>query len=168
MLGRQIELVVVSEEKKQDESAHQVLRAWVPRMFAFSVLALAMVPLFAVFRPLFGFLLLAISWAVLTSPLLFAPLDRLAERRFPNWMPIQRRTVCGIGATAFLVALGLIPLVPILYASSGSVTEMLIGLVFGDEVWRNVFLDHITEQVAQLKQLYPSLPIEEKQVRSFA
>ena len=158
----------MSEEKIQDESAHQVLKAWLPRLLAFGVLILAMVPLFAVFRPLFGFLLLAISWAVLTSPLLFAPLDRLTERRFPNWASIQRRTVCGIGATACLVALGLIPLFPLLYASSGSVTEMLVGMAFGDELWRNVFLDHITEQVAQLKQLYPSLPIDEKQVRSFA
>ncbi len=147
--------------------AQETLRSWVPRLLAFGLLALALVPLFGVFRPLFGFLLLAISLAVLTSPLLFSPLDRIAQRKFPRWKPRSRRTVCGMVATMVLVALALAPLVP-LFASSGSATEMMVGVVFGDEAWLEVFLNRVSEQVAELKQLYPRLPIEGERVQAFA
>ena len=157
----------MSEEEQGEGPAQEALRSWAPRLLAFGLLALALVPLFGVFRPLFGFLLLAISLAVLTSPLLFSPLDRFAESRFPKWNSGSRRTACGIGATIVLVALALVPLFPF-FLSSGSATEMLVGVAFGDEAWREVFLDRISEQVAELKQLYPRLPIEEERVRVFA
>lgn len=155
------------ETKQQGEPAQEALRAWAPRLLAFGLLALALVPLFGVFRPLFGFLLLAVSLAVLTSPLLFAPLNRLAGRRFPKWNSRRRRTACGMGATTILVALAVTPLLPLL-TISGSATEMVVGLAFGDEAWREVFFDSISQQVADLKQLYPRLPIEEEKVLKFA
>ncbi|MGE4550484.1 MAG: AI-2E family transporter, partial [Opitutales bacterium] len=57
--------------------------------------------------------------------------------------------------------------IPLLYASSGSVMEMLVGVAMGDEAWREVFLDRISNQLAELKQLYPRLPIEEERTRAF-
>ena len=157
----------MSENPEQGESETSGLRAWAPRLLALGLLALALIPLFAVFRPLLGFLLLAISLAILTSPILFSPMDALAKRKYPKWDDSNRRTICGIGATAMLVALALAPLLPLLYASSGSVTEMLIGMVLGDEGWREIFLDRISSQITELKKLYPRLPIEEERVRSF-
>ena len=143
------------------------LRSWAPRLLAFGLLFLALVPLFGVFRPLFGFLLLAISLAILTSPILFSPLNALASRKFPKWDTSARRACCGLGATCLLVVLAVIPIFPLLYASSGSVSEMLVGVALGDEAWREIFLDRISVQIAELKELYPRLPIEEARVRAF-
>lgn len=157
----------MSKGKEQEEPEESGLRAWAPRLFAFGLLALALIPLFGVFRPLLGFLLLAISLAVITSPILFSPLDAHAQKKFPTWDARQRRTICGIGAMAILVILALLPLLPLLYASSGSVTEMLVGVALGDEAWREVFLDRISNHLAELKELYPRLPIEEERTRAF-
>jgi len=69
-------------------------------------------------------------------------------------------------ATAILVLLASIPLLPLL-AIPGSTTEMLIGLALGDEIWREAFLDSIARQVGDLKQLFPRLPLEEEKIREF-
>jgi predicted PurR-regulated permease PerM len=156
----------MTDKQKPADPAQETLRSWAPRLLAFGLLALALVPLFGVFRPLFGFLLLAVSLAVLTSPLLFAPMDRLAKRRFPGWNSRRRRTACGTAATAILVLLAATPLLPLL-TFSGSATEMMVGLAFGDEAWREVFLDGISRQVSDLKQLFPRLPLEEQKARDF-
>ena len=157
----------MAEKENQVATAIETLRSWFPRLLLCGLLLLAMVPLFRVFSPFFGFLLMAVSITVLTAPILFAPLDRWIEKRFPNWNPRNRRTTCGIACTVALLVFAATPFV-LWLVGSGSTFEVLMGLAFGDEVWRQTFLELVTNKVAELKELYEWLPFDVETARVFA
>ena len=116
----------MAEKENQVATAIETLRSWFPRLLLCGLLLLAMVPLFRVFSPFFGFLLMAVSITVLTAPILFAPLDRWIEKRFPNWNPRNRRTTCGIACTVALLVFAATPFV-LWLVGSGSTLEVLMG-----------------------------------------
>ena len=135
-----------------------------------AALVLVFVPLYETFRPLFDFLLFAVSLAALTYPVLFLPVERFGRRLAPKVSDQRRTEVCAVAATALLVLLLLAPFVIVAYGGSESAEEVegtLTALLVGDEAGRESLLQGVAGTVREVQAIYPRLPLDEQRAVAF-
>ncbi len=160
-------------EEPDDELAakrRQFWWAWRRRGFVAAALVLVLVPLYGTFRPLFDFLLFAVSLAALTYPVLFRPVERLGRRLAPNVSERRRSEVCAVASTGLLVLLLLCPFVIVAYGGSDSAEEVegaLSALLVGDEAGREALLRGLAGTVREVHAIYPRLPLDEERAVAF-
>src|ERR1043165_1329658 len=82
-----------------------VLRAWVPHLTLLALALAAVWWLLAVIAPVRDALMLAVALAVITYPVLFVPLDRLAATIVGDWQEEARRYLSALAATVLLAGL---------------------------------------------------------------
>jgi len=126
----------------------------------FVLVALAVVLVAAVLRPIFSTVMIAAALAFLTGPILYEPLKSVAERLVPKASESVHRKAAGIGATAVLVAVLLLPFVMLLVSTMGSlddVFEVAVGVATDDPEQLDRVEQMLENQIAQLDRMYPQL-----------
>lgn len=148
----------------------QFLRGWLPHILLLGLVVGCLVLVAYTLAPLGDPILLAISLAALTSPLVFEPSDRLLCRMLPKMNELLRRQIAGIIATIILVLILITPLLALILTTVGGVQQaidVIIGIgTRNAEKMTPLFLS-IEQQTDSLLQLYPSLPFEGAQIRQW-
>ena len=161
-------------EKVIDELAakrRQFWHAWRRRGFVAVAFLLILVPLYGTFRPLFEFLLFAVSLAALTYPVLFRPVEKFGCRLAPSASPQRRSEVCAVAATGLLLLLFLLPFAVVIFGGSDSAEDLggaVLALLVGDTAGREALLDGVAETVREVQAIYPRLPVDEERAVAFA
>ena len=161
-------------QNSMDELAakrHQFWHAWRRRGFVLAAFLLVLVPLYGTFRPLFEFLIFAASLAALTYPVLFKPIENVAKRLVPDFLPERRSEICAVIATGLLLVLLLLPFVVIVYGGSSSDEDLggaLVALLMGDSAGRDALLRGVAETIREVQAIYPRIPIDEERAVAFA
>lgn len=142
-----------------------MLAAWLPHMLLLVLLISGIGLLFKVFSPVLEPILLSAALALLTSPILFSPTDRLLHRMLPWLGESTRRQASGILATGALVALIALPLLLTL-ASVVGVGDGFFALAWGIVVKDPQQIDRLEQALASivmsLHSLYPRLELPEQ------
>ncbi len=149
---------------------HQFWHVWRRRGFIVVAFMLVLVPLYGTFKPLFDFLLFAVSLAALTYPILFRPVEKLGRRLAPNLSPKRCSELCAVFATGFLLLIFLLPLFVVVYGGSDSPEELvdvMLGLLVGDAGARDALLKGVAETLHEIKSIYPRLPIDDERAVAF-
>jgi predicted PurR-regulated permease PerM len=146
-----------------DIDPRDVIRQWGPHVLMFLLVALAVVLVGNVLRPILSTVLIAAALAFLTGPILYEPLKRVAEKLLPKASESVHRKAAGIGATLVLVAIVLLPFVLLLVSTLGSlggVVEVAVGIATDDPEQLQRVERLLAGQIAQLDQMYPQLGLE--------
>ncbi len=150
------------------------VRAWLPHIVILAALVAAMMLLVKVVAPLFEPILLAGAVAILTAPVLCAPLIRWTERLLPGMSPAARRKLAGIAATLTLVLLAVSPLIFTVVSQAENLSDLIDkvrGIVTRDKATIDGIVDAVVAQVELINANYQrlKLPAEEigKTVRQF-
>ena len=147
-------------------------RIWRRRALLILALLLLLIPLYGTFRPLFEFILFAVSLAALTSPIFFRPLERLARVILPR-LHVQRRSeLCAVLSTLLLLMVLLSPFLLLLLQASGTgstqgLTEIIWSLAQGEEEGRDVLIESVSNGVSEIQSIYPRLPIDREKTVQF-
>ncbi len=139
-----------------------VIRQWGPHVLMFVLVALAVVLVGNVLRPILFTVLIAAALAFLTGPILYEPLKRVAEKLIPKAPEPIHRKAAGIGATLVLVAILLLPFVLLLVSTLGSlgdVAEVAVGIATDDQEQLDRVERLLSNQIAQLDTMYPQLEL---------
>ncbi|MCB9742831.1 MAG: AI-2E family transporter [Alphaproteobacteria bacterium] len=146
----------------------QTISAWLPHVLMLAVLVIAVWLTLRVFAPLRDAILLGTAIAVLTSPVVFEPINALAARWFPGLQRATRRNVVALISTIVLL-IGLVS--PGVFAVIGAIGDLregfdiFVGVAMRDAEQIQRLADIITEQALRL-QLEYKLPIEAQEVRT--
>ncbi|TVR12565.1 MAG: AI-2E family transporter [Planctomycetota bacterium] len=147
-----------------------LLQHWLPHLLLLSLVAATALLAMLVLLPLRDPILLAVSLAALTGPVLFEPCNRFLKRRFPRMAPMARQQLAGITATLCLLAILLTPFLALIINTVGHPVrafDALIGIALQDPERLEYLFAAIDRQATTLLRLYPGLPFEAEQVRTW-
>lgn len=139
---------------------HDVLRRWMPHLLLMGLLAGVLWVVARVFLPLAEPLLLGSSLALLTTPLLFAPIDRRLARWAPWLGERTRRRLTGIAATLALVAVLALPIV-LLIGSAQLTLTIAWGLLRDDPASATELSRILAHHVDRLHRAFPALGLDQ-------
>jgi predicted PurR-regulated permease PerM len=145
-----------------------VLRAWVPHAALLGLILAAVWWLLVVIAPVGAALMLAVSLAVITYPVLFLPIDRLVYNLLPAWSSESRRYIGALAATTLLVGSIIGLALAVLVAVVGNLTgtlRLLVGLALQDQLRVHEVVDLLTERAAVFARLFPDLHLDLPAVR---
>ena len=141
-----------------------ILRRWLPHVLMLGAIVASIVLLAYVVAPLFEPILLAAALAMLTSPVVFEPIDRLFTRWFPRVEQALRRRMAGVVATALLAVAIVTPLALLVVAAVGSVSDVLdlgLGIVMRSPEQLDRIEELVRTEVVRLDELFPKLRLGE-------
>lgn len=144
------------------------LRAWMPHVLLLLLVVLAMAMLVAVVWPLLDALVLAGSVALLTYPIVCAPILARLARWAPHFDDDQRRLTAAAIATSLVAVGGLVLLLGGLWLVLGRFEEvwnLLSGLLLGNGKRLDRAIDAVARKLDVLLNLYPQLPFDRAAVK---
>ena len=145
---------------------------WRRRTLLILALLLLLIPLYGTFRPLFEFILFAVSLAALTYPVFFRPIERLGRIILPRLQEQRRAELCAVLSTLTLLLVLLSPFLLLLLQASGSgsaqgITETIWSLAMGKEEGRDALVESVSNGVSEIQSIYPRLPIDREKTVQF-
>jgi predicted PurR-regulated permease PerM len=147
----------------------ELLRAWVPHLALLGLALAAGWWLLVVIAPVYEALMLAVSVAVITYPVLFQPIDRLVGATLSTWSENARRYLSALAATTILVALALGLALSVLVAVVGDVSatlRLLVGLAVRDPPRVQEVIELLVARIGSLAALFPDLHLDLTTVRA--
>ena len=133
-------------------------------------LLLLLVPLYGTFKPLFEFILFAVSLAALTYPVFFRPIERWSSRFLSGIKDRRRSEICAVLSTILLLFCLLSPIFLLLWEASDAkrgMIDMIWSLALGEEQGRTALLESVSMRVKEMRSIYPRLPIDEDKAVQF-
>ncbi len=143
---------------------------WRRRTLLILALLLLLIPLYGTFRPLFEFILFAVSLAALTYPVFFRPIERFGKHFFPRLNEQRRSEFCAVLSTLTLLLVLLSPFLLLLLQASGpgsGITETIWALALGKEEGRDALVESVSNGVSEIQSIYPRLPIDREKTVQF-
>ena len=145
-------------------------RLWKRRALLGFALLLLLVPLYGTFKPLFEFILFAVSLAALTYPVFFRPIERWSSRFLSGIKDRRRSEICAVLSTILLLFCLLSPIFLLLWVASDAkrgMIDMIWSLALGEEQGREALLESVSMRVKEMRSIYPRLPIDEEKAVQF-
>jgi predicted PurR-regulated permease PerM len=145
-------------------------RLWKRRALLGFALLLLLVPLYGTFKPLFEFILFAVSLAALTYPVFFRPIERWSSRFLSGIKDGRRSEICAVLSTILLLFCLLSPIFLLLWEASDAkrgMIDMIWSLALGEEQGRAALLESVSMRVKEMRSIYPRLPIDEEKAVQF-
>jgi predicted PurR-regulated permease PerM len=143
------------------------IRAWLPHAVAVALAAAAALWLLAVVAPVRDALLVALGLAMIGSPVLYLPVERLLLRTMPGMDADLRRWTAALLATIAIVgglgALTLVLLGSVLGSLQGAVSTV-VGLAVGDTAAVDRVAQAIAGRAAVAADLWPQLGLDREAV----
>lgn len=143
---------------------------WKRRGLLLVALIFVLIPLWGTFKPLFEFILFAISLAALTYPVFYRPIYRLVQK-VGSKLPSNRLSeFSAILSTLTLVFFMLSPILLLLVEASKtpqSFGNMVVSLALGEDEGRQILLDSVGQRISEMRSIYPRLPIDEAKAVQF-
>lgn len=143
---------------------------WKRRAVLLIALIFVLIPLLGTFKPLFEFILFAVSLAALTYPIFFRPIYRLGKKLLPNCAGNRLSECSAIISTLILLLFMLSPILLLLVEVSKSPQgfgNMVISLALGENEGRAILLDSVSQRISEMRSIYPRLPIDEDKAVQF-
>lgn len=143
---------------------------WKRRAVLLIALIFVLIPLLGTFKPLFEFILFAVSLAALTYPIFFRPIYRLGKKLLPNFAGNRLSECSAIISTLILLLFMLSPILLLLVEVSKSPQgfgNMVISLALGENEGRAILLDSVSQRISEMRSIYPRLPIDEDKAVQF-
>lgn len=147
-----------------------LLQRWLPHVLLLVLVTATATLALLILAPLRDPILLAVSLAALTGPVLFEPCNRFLAQRFPKMAPMLRQQIAGIAATILLLLILLTPFIALVINTVGHplrAMDALMGVALNDPQRLEYLLTAIERQADSLLRLYPGLPFEAQQVRGW-
>jgi len=145
-------------------------KVWRRRTLLILALLLLLIPLYGTFRPLFEFMLFAVSLAALTYPVFFRPFERLGKFLLPRVNKQRRAELCAVASTLTLLLVLLSPFLLLLLQASGpgsGITETIWSLALGKEEGRDALVESVSNGISEIQSIYPRLPIDREKTVQF-
>ena len=143
---------------------------WKRRGLLLVALIFVLIPLWGTFKPLFEFILFAISLAALTYPVFYRPIYRLVQK-VGSKLPSNRLSeFSAILSTLTLVLFMLSPILLLLVEASKtpqSFGNMVVSLALGENEGRQILLESVGQRISEMRSIYPRLPIDEGKAVQF-
>jgi predicted PurR-regulated permease PerM len=143
---------------------------WKRRGLLLVALIFVLIPLWGTFKPLFEFILFAISLAALTYPVFYRPIYRLIQK-VGSKLPSNRLSeFSAILSTLTLVFFMLSPILLLLVEASKtpqSFGNMVVSLALGEDEGRQILLESVGQRISEMRSIYPRLPIDEGKAVQF-
>ena len=143
---------------------------WKRRGLLLGALIFVLIPLWGTFKPLFEFILFAISLAALTYPVFYRPIYRLVQK-VGSKLPSNRLSeFSAILSTLTLVLFMLSPILLLLVEASKtpqSFGNMVVSLALGEDEGRQILLESVGQRISEMRSIYPRLPIDEGKAVQF-
>jgi predicted PurR-regulated permease PerM len=143
---------------------------WKRRGLLLVALIFVLIPLWGTFKPLFEFILFAISLAALTYPVFYRPIYRLVQK-VGSKLPSNRLSeFSAILSTLTLVFFMLSPILLLLVEASKtpqSFGNMVVSLALGEDEGRQILLESVGQRISEMRSIYPRLPIDEGKAVQF-
>jgi predicted PurR-regulated permease PerM len=143
---------------------------WKRRGLLLVALIFVLIPLWGTFKPLFEFILFAISLAALTYPVFYRPIYRLIQK-VGSKLPSNRLSeFSAILSTLTLVLFMLSPILLLLVEASKtpqSFGNMVVSLALGENEGRQILLESVGQRISEMRSIYPRLPIDEGKAVQF-
>ena len=142
---------------------------WRRRSLIILALLILIVPLYGTFRPLFEFILFAVSLAALTYPVFYRPIERLGRRYLPKFQERRRSELCAVLSTVLLLLVLLSPFVLLLLQGGAGegISETVWSLAMGEEKGRAALLASVADGVGEIQKIYPRLPLDKEKTIQF-
>lgn len=143
---------------------------WKRRAVLLIALIFVLIPLWGTFKPLFEFILFAVSLAALTYPIFFRPIYRLGKKLLPNFAGNRLSECSALISTLILLLFMLSPILLLLVEVSKSPQgfgNMVISLALGENEGRAILLDSVSQRISEMRSIYPRLPIDEDKAVQF-
>lgn len=153
-----------------DPSKHTpdtIIRDWLPHVLLLVLLGLGLWLLAAVFAQVFEPILLAACLALLTTTVVYEPIDRWLARLLPGVQAAGRQQAAGVVAAVTLVLILLTPVVLLVIGTVGSVTEvveMAWGIASRDAQALDALQKDIGGVVDNLADKFPALNLQERKI----
>ena len=131
---------------------------WKRRAVLLIALIFVLIPLLGTFKPLFEFILFAVSLAALTYPIFFRPIYRLGKKLLPNFAGNRLSECSAIISTLILLLFMLSPILLLLVEVSKSPQgfgNMVISLALGENEGRAILLDSVSQRISEMRSIYP-------------
>jgi len=145
-------------------------RLWKRRALLGFALLLLLVPLYGTFKPLFEFILFAVSLAALTYPVFFRPIERWSIQLLSGIEDRRRSEICAVLSTILLLLCLLSPIFLLLWEASDAkrgMADMIWSLALGEEQGRAALLESVSMRVKEMRAIYPRLPVDEEKAVQF-
>ena len=145
-------------------------RLWKRRALLGFALLLLLVPLYGTFKPLFEFILFAVSLAALTYPVFFRPIERWSTQLLSGVQDRRRSEICAVLSTILLLLCLLSPIFLLLWEASDAkrgMADMIWSLALGEEQGRAALLESVSMRVKEMRAIYPRLPVDEEKAVQF-
>ena len=143
---------------------------WKRRGLLLGALIFVLIPLWGTFKPLFEFILFAISLAALTYPVFYRPIYRLVQK-VGSKLPSNRLSeFSAILSTLTLVLFMLSPILLLLVEASKtpqSFGNMVVSLALGEDEGGQILLESVGQRISEMRSIYPRLPIDEGKAVQF-
>ena len=143
---------------------------WKRRTLLLIALLILLVPLYGTFEPLFEFILFAVSLATLTFPVFFVPIRRFLRNLLPKLQEQRLSEICAVLSTLALLFVLASPLILLLWDAAGEkvgLIEVVWSLALGEESAKNTLLQGVSQQIQQIQNIFPRLPIDETKTLEF-
>jgi len=143
---------------------------WKRRALLLVALLILLVPLYGTFKPLFEFILFAVSLAALTFPIFFVPIRRLVHNILPKLDEQRISEICAVLSTLTLLLVLTSPLILLLWDAAGEkvgLIEVLWSLALGEESGKNTLLQGVSQQIQHIQSIFPKVPIDENKALEF-
>jgi predicted PurR-regulated permease PerM len=143
---------------------------WKRRALLLVALLILLVPLYGTFKPLFEFILFAVSLAALTFPIFFVPIRRLVHNILPKLDEQRLSEICAVLSTLTLLLVLTSPLILLLWDAAGEkvgLIEVLWSLALGEESGKNTLLQGVSQQIQHIQSIFPKVPIDENKALEF-
>ena len=171
-------MIEQSENLKPKESEPDLLSTkrnafwhlWKRRTLLLIALLILLVPLYGTFEPLFEFILFAVSLATLTFPVFFVPIRRFLRNLLPKLQEQRLSEICAVLSTLALLFVLASPLILLLWDAAGEkvgLIEVVWSLALGEESAKNTLLQGVSQQIQQIQNIFPRLPIDETKTLEF-
>ncbi len=144
------------------------LRNWLPYIALLAVIFGSIWWLLVIIKPVHQALMLAISLAMLTYPVLFLPVDQVMSKILREWHAETRRYFSALAATIILVASSIGILLTILVALVGNLSNtirLVMGLAIQDEGRTKEVVELLVARCSALADMFPDLHINLDSVR---
>lgn len=144
------------------------LRHWLPHLLLLAIGLVALSWLLWIIAPIGRPVLLGTALAMLTTPILFDPIDRLLAAIAPSWTTAYRRYCASFVATMLLLGVSVLVVLLILTALLGPQAHPLramLGLAFQDPRAVAKVVDGVASRTGAVLALYPSLGLTPMDVR---
>jgi predicted PurR-regulated permease PerM len=143
---------------------------WKRRGLLLVALIFVLIPLWGTFKPLFEFILFAISLAALTYPVFYRPIYRLIQKVGLKLPSNRLSEFSAILSTLTLVLFMLSPILLLLVEASKtpqSFGNMVVSLALGENEGRQILLESVGQRISEMRSIYPRLPIDEGKAVQF-